>query len=308
MLEGAVLQPGYYKRKIYAFAGGKGGVGKSLVTANIAIGLARMGHKVVAVDLDFGGANLHTHMGVTPPRATLTDYLSGKIKDINEVASQTYIPNLSMICGSKDHLEVGNSGKREVGRLLARLKTLRADFILLDLGAGTTFSTLDLFIEADHKIMIVTPEPTSLENAHRFIKSAFVRRFRRARQLIEVGALVREIFESKTMITKSPAHLIQNIAKSDPVLGRQLYEEMRKFHPLIIMNQIREEADCTISKNIEFLYRRHLGIESTALGHLTFDTTVWQSIRKCRSVLEEYPASDFAFRVKEIARVLSRAA
>ena len=62
-------------KKIWAIGGGKGGVGKSLVTANLSICLALMGYRVCAVDLDLGGANLHTCLGVNIPERTLSDYL-----------------------------------------------------------------------------------------------------------------------------------------------------------------------------------------------------------------------------------------
>ena len=71
--------PGLSTKKVWAIGGGKGGVGKSLVSANVAICLALMGNKVVAVDLDLGGANLHTCLGLPIPQVTLSDYVSKKI-------------------------------------------------------------------------------------------------------------------------------------------------------------------------------------------------------------------------------------
>jgi Mrp family chromosome partitioning ATPase len=80
--------------KIWAIGGGKGGVGKSLVTANLAICLALMGHKVAAIDLDLGGANLHTCLGVPIPDKTLSDYLSKKVRSLTELLTPTAIISL----------------------------------------------------------------------------------------------------------------------------------------------------------------------------------------------------------------------
>ena len=84
-------------KKIWAVGGGKGGVGKSLVSANVAICLALMGNKVVAVDLDLGGANLHTCLGLPIPSVTLSDYISKKITNFEDLLVPTPINNLKII-------------------------------------------------------------------------------------------------------------------------------------------------------------------------------------------------------------------
>src|ERR1700761_5318102 len=69
-------------KQIWAVGGGKGGVGKSLVASSLAIALSRMGNKVIAVDLDLGGANLHTTLGLDLPKQTLGDFFSQRIPGI----------------------------------------------------------------------------------------------------------------------------------------------------------------------------------------------------------------------------------
>src|ERR1700737_2644225 len=76
-------------KQIWAIGGGKGGVGKSLIAANLAISLARNGHKVCAVDLDLGCANLHTCLGVEIPTVTLSDFFSKRVTEIENVVVQT---------------------------------------------------------------------------------------------------------------------------------------------------------------------------------------------------------------------------
>ena len=73
-----------------------GGVGKSLITSNLSICLALMGYKVIAVDLDLGGANLHTCLGVPIPERTLSDYISKKARTLDELITPTPIKNLSI--------------------------------------------------------------------------------------------------------------------------------------------------------------------------------------------------------------------
>ena len=140
--------PAHKTNQIWAIGGGKGGVGKSLVTANVSICLALMGHKVVTIDLDLGGANLHTCLGVPIPEKTLSDYISKKVSNLNEILTQTAIPNLSIISGAQDEVGVANLKSLQKAKILRRLRELKADYIILDLGAGTTFNTLDFFISA----------------------------------------------------------------------------------------------------------------------------------------------------------------
>jgi flagellar biosynthesis protein FlhG len=94
--------------KIWAVGGGKGGVGKSLVTANTSICLALMGYKVVTVDLDLGGANMHTCLGIPIPEKTLSDYISKKVSDFSDLLVPTPVKNLSIISGAQDELGIAN--------------------------------------------------------------------------------------------------------------------------------------------------------------------------------------------------------
>ncbi len=167
-------------RSIWAIGGGKGGIGKTLLTSNIAVYLSWLNKKVVVVDMDLGGANLHTSLGVDPPPRTLSDLVLGRVEDIHDLIQPTPIRNLSIISGAQDQIGIANMRHMQKTRLLRKLRDIDADFILLDLGAGTATNTLDFFLLADRKLVVVTPEPTSIENAYRFIKSAFYRMLRAA--------------------------------------------------------------------------------------------------------------------------------
>ncbi|MCY4524049.1 MAG: P-loop NTPase, partial [Halobacteriovoraceae bacterium] len=130
-------------QKIWAIGGGKGGVGKSLVTANLSISLALMGYRVVAVDFDLGGANLHTCLGIPIPEQTLSDYINKKVKCFDDLLTGTPIQNLKIISGAQDDMGMANLKTTQKNKILAQLREIDTDFLLLDLGAGTSFNTLD---------------------------------------------------------------------------------------------------------------------------------------------------------------------
>ena len=82
------------KLNILAIGGGKGGVGKSVISANIGYCLSRLGHKVICLDSDLGGANLHTLLGIKYPPKTLHDYFQKKVQSLEDIVIKTDFPNL----------------------------------------------------------------------------------------------------------------------------------------------------------------------------------------------------------------------
>lgn len=171
------------------------------MTANLSICLALMGYKVVTIDLDLGGANLHTCLGVPIPESTLSDYLSKKVRSLSELVTPTPINNLSIISGAQDDVGIANLKQMQKAKILSRLQELNADFVLLDLGAGTTFNTLDFFISADQGILTALPEPTSIENTYRFIKSVYHRKLKLMEELLEVGPLIDQAMNARSVRT-----------------------------------------------------------------------------------------------------------
>ena len=278
--------------KIWAIGGGKGGVGKSLMTANLSICLALMGHKVIAIDLDLGGANLHTCLGVPIPDKTLSDYLNRKISNLSELQTPTLIENLSIISGAKDNLSIANMKQTQKIKIISTLEKLNADFILLDLGAGTAVNTLDFFIAADKGILTVLPEPTSIENTYRFIRSVYHRKIKRLDSLLEISPLVEKVMNSKEPQNTTPTALIKHLTKMSPEAGRHLKREMDGFRPELIVNQTRTQADIDIGSCMSTICQKFFGIYINYVGHVEYDSIVWQSVKKRKPLLIEFPNSE----------------
>lgn len=278
--------------KIWAIGGGKGGVGKSLVTANTSICLALMGYKVITVDLDLGGANMHTCLGVPIPEKTLSDYISKKVKNIDELIVPTAIKNLSIISGAQDELGIANLKQMHKSKILSKLGELDADYVLLDLGAGTTYNTLDFFISADKGILVILPEPTSIENTYRFIKSVYHRRLKMIEDLLDIQPLINQAMNAKISSGNStPLDLVRKIIEINPEVGMKVQSEISKFKPQIIMNQIRSQQDIDIGFSIQSVCKRYFGIDMNYVGYLDYDSSVWQSVKKRKPLLMEFPNS-----------------
>ena len=164
--------------RLIPFGGGKGGVGKTFVAANIAATLARAGHRVVAVDGDLEGANLHTALGVRRPRSSVAEFVAQREEDVHKLLEDTPIENLRLIAATRPNLANPQPNHARRVRFIRALRGISADFVLLDLGAGTDAAVMDYFMVCDDGIVVVAPEPTSVENAYAFMRAAFYRRLR----------------------------------------------------------------------------------------------------------------------------------
>lgn len=291
------------QQKIWAIGGGKGGVGKSLVTANLAICLSLMGYRVAAIDLDLGGANLHTCLGVPIPEKTLSDYLTKKVRTLTELLTPTAISNLFIISGAQDELGIANLKQMHKAKILGQFSELPVDFVLLDLGAGTTFNTIDFFISADQGIITTLPEPTSIENSYRFIKTVYHRKLKMAEELLEIGPLIDQAMNAKLSQNSTPADLINRVIEINPVVGQKLKVEINKLQPRLIINQVRTQADIDIGFSMKLISKKYFGINLDYIGYLDYDATVWQSVKKRKPLLMEFPNSTL---VNNFDRIIHR--
>jgi flagellar biosynthesis protein FlhG len=286
-------------RRIIAVGGGKGGAGKSLLAANLGIFLSTLGKRVVLLDADLGGANLHTFVGVERPRVTLGDLFEKKVARVEDVVVETGIPGLGLVSGEGDPSWIANPRPAQKFRLLNQVQQLDVDYLVVDLGPGSGINAIDFFLVADVGVLVVVPEPTSVENTYRFLKSAFLRRLKRAG--IEPPTLPAHAYEGGV---PGPLDLYQAAREQDEALGARLLAEMQAFRPRIVVNQVRTRSDLELGPALAAAARRRLGLAIDDLGHLEADDAVWLAVRKRRPLLIEHPESRVAKGVERVTRRL----
>jgi len=293
------------RARILAVGGGKGGVGKSFFACNLAAEIARTGRRVVLVDADLGGANLHTYLGLEFPERTLKDLITRRVDVVEDVLVPTGLPNLRLISGAQSVLGAANPKHEHKARLVRTLRDLEADTVIIDLGSGTSFNTLDLFLVADEGIFVVIPEPTSLENAYAFIKASFFRRLRRATADARVKTLVDRVAEGRVGHSiRTPADLLSAIEGMDPRAGARVREEMGAFRLRVVMNQVRTAEDIQVGFAIRKVCRRYFDLDVDYLGYVNYDNAVWKSIKRRSLLLTEFPLSEPAEFISRMARKL----
>lgn len=292
-------------KQVWAIGGGKGGVGKSLIASSLAITLSRLGNKVVAVDLDLGGANLHTTLGVDMPRQSLSDFFANRAANIQQCLTPTGIYNLDIISGAQDAVGVANLAHHQKVKLLQNLRELDADYLVLDLGAGTSYNTLDFFLYSDLGLIALLPEPTSIENAYRFIKSAYYRRLKLSKNLGPINHLIEAAMDAKnTLGIKSPSDLFREVNNVSPEAGMRLKEEIEKFRPKLLVNQARTQTDVDIGFSVKTVCKKYFGIDMDYIGYLDYDSAVWQAVRRKRPLMMEFPNSKLVSSLERIVQYL----
>jgi len=288
-------------KEIWAIGGGKGGTGKTFLSGNLAISLAKTGKKVILIDADLGCANLHTCLGIKVTGATLSDFIKGKVRSIQDVVFETGIPNVSLISGAQDFLEIANPKYREKMKLIRQFRELDFEYLILDLGAGTSFNILDFFLASDVGILMVLPEPTSIENVYRFIKSAFYRRFKKVVKVPEIRHVITQAMDQKNDLgIRTPFDLIEQVERIDPEIGGKLKDQLYEFKPKIIVNQVRSKDDITLGFSMRSSCLKYFGIQVEYKGYIDYDDSVWKASKLSRPVMLEYPYSRSAQEINKI--------
>ncbi len=293
------------RRFIWTIGGGKGGSGKSFITTNIGICLSKLGVRVILIDADLGGANLHTFLGISPPSLSLSDFIKKRVSHLQEVLIPTGIPNLQLLTGAQDLLNAADAKSAQKRKLLRSIQSLEGDYILVDLGGGNSLSVLDFFLISDGGILMVTPEPTSIENTYRFLKSAFYRRLRQSVSSYPVKTLIDESMDRKNEIgIENPHDLLKAVMSIDEGDAKRIIDETENFHPNLILNQVRSKKDIEIGFSIRSACHKYFGIRLHYLGYVVYDQEVSNSIRRRRPLVLENNQSRAAQCVREIASKL----
>ena len=256
--------------RIIPIASGKGGVGKSLVAANLAVALAQAGQRVVLADLDLGASNLHLVLGFQSPARGIGTFLNNTKSDFSQVISKTDVRGLRFIPGDQEMPGMANLKSFQRNALVRRLFTLEpdTDFLILDLGAGSHQSILDFFLLSGQGIVVSSPAVTATLNAYVFLKNTV---FRLMYTVFTKGTEAHSYLERIRKDTSGGQHLyipqiLKEIAKVDPASYEKYIEAAAHFHPRLIMNMIEDPRDADVAMKIRRSCEEYLDIKVEHLG------------------------------------------
>jgi flagellar biosynthesis protein FlhG len=257
--------------RIIPVASGKGGVGKSLIAANLGVAFAQAGQRVVLADLDLGASNLHLVLGHQSPRNGIGVWLNDTKSDFSSVIADTDIRGLRFIPGDTEIPGTANLKAYQLKALVKRFFALKeeTDILILDLGAGTHQSILDFFLLSGQGIVVSAPAVTAVLNAYVFLKNTVFRlmytvfgKGTKARVYLEQARKDNSGGPQKLYIPR----MLPEVKKIDPLSHDKFMAHISTFHPRLIMNMIEDPKDADVAMKIRRSCEEYLDLRIEHLG------------------------------------------
>ena len=258
--------------RVIAVTSGKGGVGKTSLTVNLAVTLAKLGKRVIILDCDLGTANVDVMLGMHP-RYNLQHVLSRqrRLEEVMSVGPH----GVTVISGGSGFSELANLTDSRRDELLTMFASLegQADILLLDTGAGISANVLRFVVAAGEALVVTTPEPTAVTDAYALIKVASQ----------QSGPV--------------PANGHTGAAAGNDVRLR------------LVVNQASSPAEAQeTASNIVNVAQRFLGVSVQYFGSVPVDRSMSQAVRAQSPVVDSFPRSPAAQAIDRLARLLLESA
>ncbi len=292
--------------QIWAIGGGKGGTGKSFISSGLGVCLAEKGLRVVMVDADFGGANLHTYFAIPKPARSFGEFVR-EGTPLNELVLETRIPGLSIVAG-----DLNSSGANPLTyglkrKFFGQLRKLDANVVLLDLGAGSHHKTLDVFLEADRMIVVTVPERMAIENLYVFIKSAFFRKLSPLFKKAGIQEEAKNIWKRRGDYNiRSMDEFTDYLSSHFPEFGQIFTETMQDFRVDIVLNKVRDYRQTETGFAIKSMAEKYLGIQASFSGHVRYDRDFWDRLFQDQACLSRVSAARLMVDMCRITDLLTK--
>lgn len=288
--------------QILPIASGKGGVGKSLLSANLAIALGQAGKKVVLCDLDLGASNLHLAIGQNVKTRSIGTYLTDKT-EFKDIIEPTEYDNVSFIAGDSQIPGLTSLKAAQKAKLLRNFRSIDADFLILDLGAGTHQIILDMFLQSPQGILITAPTVTATLDGYLFLKNCV---FRLMYTTYKKGTAGHELLEqvrknSQQMKSLYIPQITQALEKIDPENTGLFKARMKQFCPRLALNMIEDPKDAASASRIRNSCKQYLGLEIEYLGLMFRDQLQEKALSSRLPVIIYKPKSVLSQAIYRIA-------
>lgn len=313
--EEIIPEKGIRKSRIIAVGGAKGGIGKSTFATNLGIYLSSLGKRTVLVDLDLGGANLHLYLGERFLKYNINDYLNKNVPSISDIMVSTkYGPDL--VGGGSSQLGSANINFSRKLKLLRAIKQIDADYIVIDLGADTSYNIIDFFLAADHGIVLTTCDPPSYLDAYNFIKVAL---FRKLNRVFGPESELRKhkdpdllwLIKEATMPGngnkgKVIGGLIERVKRELPK-GMPIIEHvLETFRPGLVVNMISENDNVPeVVNRIQDVSQRMLTVAVDYLGSIDYKSDIKQSAQDLVPVISRDPKGTLSECIRDILSAIA---
>ena len=262
--------------RIIPIASGKGGVGKSLVAANMGVAFAQNGKRVVLADLDLGASNLHLVLGHQAPKMGIGTFLNNIKSNFGDVIADTDVRGLRFIPGDNEIPGTANLTATQRRALVKQLLALKddTDILILDLGAGTHQSILEFFLLSNQGIVVSAPAVTAVLNAYVFLKNTVFRlMFNSCSRGSPAGAHLEKLRKEGTGHAKLYVpKILPDIKKIDPASYEKFIKRLDMLRPRLIMNMVDEPKNADVAMKIRRSCEEYLDLKIEHMGIIYRDT------------------------------------
>ncbi len=288
--------------QIIPIASGKGGVGKSLLSANLSIALAQAGKKIILADLDLGASNLHLVLGQSSPKAGIGTFITGE-NTFEDIIADTEYENLRLIAGDSEVPGLSALKVYQKYSLIKKFEALDADYLIIDLGAGTHLTILDLFLLSPQGIIVTAPTVTATLNGYLFLKNAVFRlmsaSFKKgSKAMAYLDRLKTDAASLKKLYIPK---LIETLETIDPKSAAVFKARLSQFHPRLVLNMIDEPKDADKALKIRRSCQQYLGLDLEHLGVMYRDNLQDRALSSRLPVIAYKPNSVLSQAIYRIA-------
>ena len=277
--------------EIWAVGGGKGGTGKTFITSSIGTYLAKKGNNVVLVDMDIGGANLHSFFGINRPQKSLTSFFEMGAS-LSDLVVKTDLSNISLISGDVHSLSTDKITFGQKLKLFRQIMKLNAQNVIVDLGAGSHYNTLDTFLIADRMLVVLVPEVIAIENMYHFIKNSLFRKVKKTLKEYGFKEIAQHIWDRRQSYgINNIKELIDYLKESFSYIGTILDHELSAFKVHLVLNMVRNNNDILLGASIKSVMMKYLGVPIQYSGYIEYNDAVWKSVRERKPFMLNYLAT-----------------
>ena len=295
-------------RTIIPIASGKGGVGKSFIAANLAIALAKLGKQVIVADLDFGGSNLHTCLGIHNTNPGIGDFLRARYSKLKDLLVETENENLKFLAGDVRSPFLANMHHSQKMRLINNLRQLECEYLILDLGSGSTYNTLDYFGMTQLGMIITTAEHASTVNMLTFLKLFAFRVIERSMpKNTFLDEKLRDSYNRTVMDEVLTVRgLLDEISTIDRNVAQKAEQSWIRYRPRIIFNKCNLPNELDLLGSLENTFNQILMLRSDFFGCLFTDPAVSKTFKERNTLNVAAPNSDILEDINLLADRVTR--
>ena len=280
--------------QIIAIASGKGKMGCTMLTANLAVALVQNDKRVLVVDLSPSNYDLHTTLGLTDYRQGLATYVENLAVNLSakleHITYQTCYENLFLIPAGPGNYDMANIAPEIKQYLLYDLKSQDYDYMLLDLGAqNSSYNMMDFFLLSGCGIVVI--EPAAILNAYLFLKNSVFRImassfgenstvYHYLKELKKDGISLEKIYLTK---------LLEQAREIDYPSYQELEAKMKLFQPQIVLNILRQPSDMQRADKFCHSCHQYLSVNLKHLGVIYYDEVQMQARKSQLPVVAYQP-------------------